>query len=46
MGGSTTDVCWKEVKEKDLVEALFDPDIYRFGDDEVGDREDFKDYDI
>ena len=22
MGGSTADVCWKEVKDKDLVEAL------------------------
>ena len=28
------------------VEALFEPDIYEFGDDEVGDQEDVKDYDI
>ncbi len=24
-----------EEKDKDLVEALFEPDVYKFGDDEV-----------
>jgi hypothetical protein len=32
-------------EDKDLVEALFEPDVYKFGDDEV-DQEDVEDYDI
>jgi hypothetical protein len=36
---------WKEVKDNDLVEALFEPDTYKFGDDEV-DQEDVEDCDI
>jgi hypothetical protein len=32
MGGFTADLCWGEVKDKDLVEVLFEPDIYKFGD--------------
>jgi hypothetical protein len=34
-----------EEKDKDLVEALFEPDVYKFGDNEV-DQEDVEDYDI
>ena len=34
-----------EEKDKDLVEALFEPDVYKFGDDKV-DQEDVEDYDI
>ena len=33
-------------KDKDLVEALFEPDIYKFGDDEADNLDDIKDYDI
>jgi len=44
MGGSTADVCWREVKDKDLVEALFEPDTHKFGDSEIGDQG-VKDYD-
>ena len=36
---------WKEVKDKDPIEALFEPDIYKFGDYEV-DQEVVEDYDI
>ena len=32
-------------KDKDLVEALFEPDVYKFDDDEVN-QEDVEDYDI
>jgi hypothetical protein len=32
--------------DKDLVEALFKPDIYKFGDNKADDWEDVKDYDI
>ena len=35
-----------EEKDKDLVEALFEPDIYKFGDDEADDQDDIEDYDI
>jgi len=33
-------------KDKNLIEALFEPDIYRFGDNKDDDQEDVKDYDI
>ena len=33
-------------KDKNRIEPLFKPDIYRFGDDEDDDQEDVKDYDI
>jgi len=32
-------------KDKNLIEALFKPDIYRFGNDKDDNQEDFKDYD-
>ena len=32
--------------DKNFAEALFEPDIYRFGDDEDDDQEDVEDYDI
>ena len=38
---------WFNSKEdKDLVEALFKPDIYKFSDNKVDNQEDVKDYDI
>lgn len=37
MGGSTADLCWREVKDKDLVKPPFELDIYKFGDGEVDD---------
>ena len=46
MGGSTAGLCWREVKDKDLVEALFEPNIHKFGDDEVDNQEDVEDYDM
>ena len=33
-------------KDENFAEALFEPDIYRFGDDEDDDQEDVEDYDI
>jgi hypothetical protein len=35
-----------EEMDKNFAEALFEPDIYRFGDDEDDDQEDVEDYDI
>ena len=35
-----------EEKDKDLVEALFKPDVYKFSDDKADNQEDIKDYDI
>jgi len=46
MGGSTADLRWKEVKDKDLVEVLFELDIYKFGDDEIDNQEDVENYNI
>jgi len=46
MGGSTPDLRWKEVKDKDLVETLFELDIYKFGDDEIDNQEDVENYNI
>ena len=34
---------WKEVKDKNLVEALFKPDTYKFSDDKVN-QEGVEDY--
>jgi hypothetical protein len=33
-------------KDRNLIGALFEPDIYRFGDDKDNDQENVEDYDI